>query len=214
MVVLAAALLAPQASWAHCDTMNGPVVTDAEVALETGDVTPVLKWVRTADEPEIREAFQRTLAVREKGDEARALAEQFFLETLVRVHRVSEGASYTGLKPAGTEVGAAIELADEALGTGSEEALVELVSQKAADGVRERFAKALEAKRQADDSVEAGREFVAAYVEFVHYARAVHEAAEHDKAHHHTDAVTDAHADHHDDAAPCNRQEITQGPEH
>ncbi len=42
---------------AHCDTMSGPVIQDAQLALQRGDVTPVLKWVKLADEAQIREAF-------------------------------------------------------------------------------------------------------------------------------------------------------------
>jgi len=34
----------PNISGAHCDTLEGPVVKAAKVALEKGDVTPVLKW--------------------------------------------------------------------------------------------------------------------------------------------------------------------------
>ena len=86
---------------AHCDTEDGPVVSDAKAALTSGDVTPVLKWVRPADEPEIRTAFATTLAVRGNGDASRKLADRWFFETLVRVHRAGEGAPYTGLKPAG-----------------------------------------------------------------------------------------------------------------
>ena len=36
----------PGVARAHCDTLDGPVVTTAKAALEKGDVTPLLKWVR------------------------------------------------------------------------------------------------------------------------------------------------------------------------
>ena len=77
---------------AHCDTMGGPVVADAKVALEKKDVTPALKWVNVKDEREIRELFTKTLKVRAHGSEARELADRYFFETLVRVHRAGEGA--------------------------------------------------------------------------------------------------------------------------
>jgi len=89
-------VLSPRPAHAHCDTLDGPVVKDARIALESKDVTPVLKWIRLDKEGEIREAFQRTLTVRPLGPEARALADRFFFETLVRVHREGEGAPYTG----------------------------------------------------------------------------------------------------------------------
>ena len=44
----------PTISRAHCDTLDGPVVTEAKVALEKGDVKPVLKWVKTENEDEIK----------------------------------------------------------------------------------------------------------------------------------------------------------------
>ena len=86
---------------AHCDTLDGPVVLTAKSALEKGDITPVLKWVRKTDEKEIQELFNKTLIVRKQGKEAGELADMYFFETLVRIHRAGEGAPYTGLKAAG-----------------------------------------------------------------------------------------------------------------
>ena len=70
-------LMIPGSSLAHCDTLEGPVVTDAKKALEKGDVNPVLKWVKKEQEGEIREAFKKTLAVRSKGPEAKELADMY-----------------------------------------------------------------------------------------------------------------------------------------
>ena len=162
--------LVPSRALAHCDTMDGPVVKDAQAALAKGDVTPVLRWVSADKEPEIHEAFQHAVAVRALGPEARKLADRFFFETLVRIHREGEGAPYTGLKPAGVEIEPAIAASDKALETGSVDALATMVTTEAEHGIRERFARAAEAKKHASDSVERGREYVAAYVEFMHYA--------------------------------------------
>ena len=165
----------PRLAIAHCDTLDGPVVTTARAALEKGDVTPVLKWVQKDDEAAIREAFQKTLAVRAKGPEAKALADMYFFETLVRIHRAGEGAPYTGLKP--TEPGVAVAGADKALETGSVDGLVKMMTEDVAEGVRMRFARALELEKHADEGVEKGREFVESYVDFVHYVEGLHEAA-------------------------------------
>src|SRR5512140_96345 len=96
-VALAGALgltLVPRAALAHCDTLDGPVVKDARAALESKDITPVLKWVRQDEEGDLREAFRHTLGVRAVGAEAQALADRFFFETLVRLHRAGEGEPY------------------------------------------------------------------------------------------------------------------------
>lgn len=174
---LGAALLLSPRAFGHCDTMDGPVVKAAQVALEKKDVTPVLMWIKKADEAEIKAAFTKTLAVRVKGTEARELADQFFFETLVRVHRAGEGAPFTGLKRAGTEVEPAIKQADIALETGSVDKVVTLVTDEAGLGVRQRFAEAREKKAHAEQNVDTGREFVAAYVEYIHYVEGLHKAA-------------------------------------
>jgi hypothetical protein len=174
VIATAVVLIAsPKDASAHCDTLNGPVVTAARIALQRGDVTPVLKWVKETEEPEVRTAFQRTLAVRGASAEARDLADLYFFETLVRLHRQGEGEPYTGLKPAST-IDPAIEGADQALATGSVNDLVTLVTERAAAGIRERFARAQAGQKHADESVAAGREYVTAYVEFIHYVEQLH----------------------------------------
>jgi hypothetical protein len=183
VALLAAMLASPPRAIAHCDTVDGPVVGDARAALEARDVTPVLKWVEAGKEAEVREAFRRALAVRLLGPEARTLADRFFFETLVRVHRQGEGAPYAGLKPAGTEVDPAIAASDRALDTGSVDSLVGMIALRAEEGLRERFARAAAAKAHADESVERGRAYVAAYVEFVHYAERLLQSATTDAGH-------------------------------
>ena len=172
----------PDIAVAHCDTLDGPVVETASQALEKGDITPVLKWVRKEDETEIKAQFDKTLAVRKQGKEARELADMYFFESLVRIHRAGEGAPYTGLKAAGT-VEPSVAAADKALESGSVDNLVKLVTEAAAKGIRERFDQTKEAKKHADESIEAGREFVEAYVGFTHYVERLHMDAERPSAH-------------------------------
>ncbi len=105
--------------FAHCDTMDGPVITEAKKSLETGDITPLLKWVRAEDEDLIRKTFDKALSVRKLSPEAAELADRLFFETLVRVHRAAEGAPFTGLKPEGTGISPAEAAADKALDEGS-----------------------------------------------------------------------------------------------
>ena len=179
---------------AHCDTMDGPVVVAARLALEKGDVTPVLQWVRPADEKEIRELFGKTVTVRQKGADARELADRYFFETLVRVHRAGEGAPYTGLVPAGTPVEPVIALTDQALAAGDADRLANAMAGHVDEGIRRRFTRAAEARKRADESVAKGREFVAAYVELTHYVERLHRDATTDAAHAAGEATPAAHA--------------------
>lgn len=169
--------------YAHCDTLDGPVVAAARKALTSGDVTPVLKWVADDDEQMIRSAFQKTLEVRQLGTQARDLADMYFFETLVRIHRAGEGAPYTGLK-LGTNIDPAVALADKALESGSVDKLVNILSDATAKGIRERFHRALKAKKHADESVAAGREFVESYVIFTHYVEGLHSMIKGASEHH------------------------------
>jgi hypothetical protein len=165
------------AAWAHCDGLDGPVVTAARHALEAEDVDRVLIWVRAEDEAEIRAAFSQTLSVRQLGPEAQALADRYFFETLVRIHREGEGAPYTGLKPAGRDLGPAIPAADRAIEMGSDEALAQLLTGEMVDGLRTHFQKVMASSAFPPGDVSAGREYIEAYVSFIHYVESVHESA-------------------------------------
>lgn len=165
--------------WAfgHCDGMDGPVVTLAKRALESGNVNLVLPWVQEKDEPEVRKTFEHAMSVRKLDSAARELADRFFFETLVRLHRAGEGAPYTGLKPAGRDLGPAIPAADKALEDGSVEAVVKLVTDAVAGGIRRHFKAAMSKKRFAPDDVKAGRGYVEAYVPYIHYVERLFETA-------------------------------------
>ena len=185
-------LLLPARLLAHCDSVGGPVAADVRAALAAGDPAAVLKWVGPSKEAELREAFARTLSVRKAGDDARALADTWFLETAVRLHRSSEGAPYTGLKPAGGEP-AFIAKVEGALDAGSIDEFARLVGEHASAGVKARFATALSARREAGKGVAEGRAWVAAYVDLIHYVEAVVGAVHAEAGHAHAPAP--AHAD-------------------
>jgi len=176
-VILAALVfLGAQQAFAHCDGMDGPVVKAALKALETGNVNLVLIWVRKNDEGEVKNAFQKTLAVRKLGLQARELSDMYFFETLVRVHRAAEGEPYTGLKPAGRDLGPAIPTADKAIESGKVEPLLKLLTESMQTEVREKFKQAMAKKKYRADDIDAGRAYVEAYVPFVRYVEAIYEA--------------------------------------
>ena len=177
-LAIAAGLLicAPDLAFAHCDGLDGPVVKAAQKALDTRTVANVLIWVQPADEPEIRAAFEEALAVRALGGRAKELADRYFFETVVRVHRAGEGAAYTGLKPAGRDLGPAIPAADRALDTRSLDPVLTLLSRTMAERLRAQFEHVVHAGSFQSGDVAAGREYVKAYVEFIHYVERLHEA--------------------------------------
>lgn len=156
---------------AHCDTLDGPVIQDARKALESKDITPILKWVKQKDEKAVRTSFAKALSA--KGKKIADAAENQFFATLVKIHRAGEGAPFTGLKPAG-EVEPAIAEADKALANGSSDALVKLVTDDVVAGIRKRYEHAAATYKHKDESVEQGREFVEAYVAFTHYVERLH----------------------------------------
>ena len=126
--IFSIAFLAPDSAFAHCDSLDGPVVKAAQKALDTQNVDMVLVWGRPEDETEIRTAFNKTLTVRTLGQMAKELADRYFYETVVRLHRAGEGAPYTGLKPAGRDLGPAIPAADQAIESRSLSSLEKLLA--------------------------------------------------------------------------------------
>lgn len=163
---------------AHCDTINGPVAADARAALAKQDVTPVLKWVPASDETAVRAEFEKALSSRcDTCPYPREAAELAFIEEVVKRHRHAEGESFTGLKPAGA-VDPEVKMADLALQTGQIDPLIEDLSLHVAGLLRERFARVTAAKAASETSVEAGRAYVAAYVEYVRSVEALHNLLE------------------------------------
>lgn len=156
--------------FAHCDTMDGPVVKDAKIAIEKNNVNYVLKWVGAKDEQEIREAFNLAMKVRPLSADARLLADTYFFETLVRVHRAGEGMAFTGVKPSGTPIDEKILAADKAIESGSLSSLEKMVPENQRPELRERFKKVESLKNFDVNNVKAGREYIEAYVQFFHFA--------------------------------------------
>jgi hypothetical protein len=184
--VLLALLIMPNSASAHCDSLDGPVVKAAEQAIAAGEVERVLMWVRPEDEDEIRAAFRRTLEVRRPGGPAQELADRWFFETLVRVHRAGEGAPYTGLKPAGYEPPGGIAAADRALAVGEVEPLLTGVTDAVAQELQHRFERVHALSDHDPADVEAGRRYVHAYVEYIHFVEALHDLLQgHGEAHMH-----------------------------
>ena len=154
---------------AHCDTMEGPVVKASQKAIETGNINYALIWVQAKDEKEIKNLFEKVLRVRKLNDEAKELADMYFFETVVRVHRMGEGEPYTGIKPAGYKPEEGIEAADVAIEKNSLAKILAQIPKEKDEDVRKLFSD-LQSKMNYDvNDLISGRAYVAAYVHFIHY---------------------------------------------
>src|SRR3990170_6914197 len=158
----------------HCDTLDGPVVMAAQAALEKKDVGLTLPFAPKAAEDEIRKTFDRTLAVRTQGKEAREVADYWFFETAVRLHRTGEGAPYTGLKPAGLDEGPVVPRAERALELGDAAEVTEFLSQTIQEELRYRLEHALSLKDYSKNDVKAARDYVEAMLGFILYSHGLY----------------------------------------
>ena len=171
---------------AHCDSMEGPVVKASQKALETGNINYVLVWVRAEDEPEIKAMFDKVNRVRTLSPESKDLADMYFFETVVRVHRMGEGVGYTGLKPVGYKPEEGIEAADAAIEKNSVENILGHLDEKYHSKVKELFYH-LQSKKNYDvNDIKAGRAYVETYVHFIHYVEGLFNGKD----------VNDAHNEH------------------
>lgn len=175
---------------AHCDGVDGPVATAAQRAIETGNVNLALPYAPASAEAEIVAKFQEARRVRTRGRDARVLADSAFIETVVRLHRIGEGASYNGLRPAGVDYGPMIPAAEQALQSGDVGAVRTILIEEINHGLAQRLAhvqalRAVTVEPRDHDGVAAARERVSAELEFITYAEGLRQALSGAAAEHH-----------------------------
>ena len=167
---------------AHCDSYDGPTIKDAIKALETNNVNLVLKWISTEQEEEIIPLFNKTYSLKSGDKEVYAIVEKYFFETLVRLHRETEGAPYTGLKPAGTTK-PIIQLSDQAIESKNIDDFLVKLYNHLGRVIKEKYEKLAALDKVKNDSPEKGREYVEVYVDFTHTIEAVHDITEQNGGH-------------------------------
>ena len=168
--ILALWILSANVAYAHCDTMDGPLVADARKALVQNNVNYALKWISAANESEIRDVFSLVMKVKGLSPEAEELSEKYFFDTLVRIHRAGEGVPFTGVKPSGTPIDEKVLAADKSIETGDLTPLKGMISKDDMPELTERFEKVMSLKNFDVNNVEAGREYIEAYVQFFKFA--------------------------------------------
>lgn len=172
----------------HCDSLDGPVVVAAQQALEAGRVERILPFVPADAEAEVKSAFERTIAIRGMGPEVAELADRWFFENVVRLHRAGEGAPYTGVKPAGLSHGPVIPVAERAIETGTGDELSAMLSNIVADQVKLRLDHVMQLKAHAGAGVAEAREYVEALLGLQVWSHKLYLAAlasAHGGEHHH-----------------------------
>ena len=167
---------------AHCDSFDGPVIKDALTALKQNNVELVLKWVEPQHEKEITDKFNQTLRLKGKNKEINDVLETSFLETLVRLHREGEGAPYTGLKPEGSTT-KLVQMADNSLAKKDVNEVINIVTSHLKEVLQDKYTKAIELSKTKENSVDEGRAYVEAYVEYTHTLEAIEHILHGDFAH-------------------------------
>lgn len=161
----------------HCDSLDGPVVRAARNALDAGNVDIVLPFVPEAGEAEVTRAFAAVMLARQGGPACRELADQHFFETVVRLHRAGEGAPYTGLKPAGLDVGPVIPVAEHAIEHDTATELLEVLCSAIRCELASRFVRLMALRERRGDSVADARAYVSAMLGLQVWAQGVCSAA-------------------------------------
>lgn len=167
LLLVFALMLTSLSGFAHCDSYDGPVIKDALKALDQNNVQLVLKWIEPQQEKEIISLFDKTYSLKNGDKEVYSIVEKHFLETLVRLHRETEGEPYTGLKPAGS-VSPLVAMADNSIANNSVEEVITTVTTHMEKVLRERYAKVAKLSKTKDNSVAEGRAYVEAYVQYTH----------------------------------------------
>ena len=179
--------------FAHCDAVDGPVAKAASKALETGNVLPVLAYAPASAEAEIKQSFELARQVRTLNSDAQKLADQSFMETVIRLHRAGEGAPYTGLKAAGQDYGPVIPAADETVESGKLDKVLVALQKEIEHTLQQRLAHVQELQKKtpaepaSEEEVKHVRERISAELGFVTLAESIRQAASGKAMEHHPD---------------------------
>lgn len=196
--ILAISLTASLLASAHCDTLSGPVLSAARNALDSGNVNLVLVWVQPKDEAKVRDAFELARQNRQaEGIDGKST--HAFFETLVRVHREGEGATFEGIKAADTDVGPAVPAAERTLELNDIEGLDAMLHERMKQEILAQHRSVVEKKKYDPNDLVKGRAYVGAYVNYMHYVEGLYQAATNTSPHGHepaTGAATMGHDDH------------------
>ncbi len=153
--------------FANCDRELGPIVITAKKAIKSGDVSPLLKWTKPKYEQQIRTAFAQDQKVRTLSPEAKIVADNYFLNTAVRLHMAGEGQGFHGIKPgfgAKPLIGA-----NEALNNQDIDKLILKYEKDLAVQLRAKYDAVMSLDKTKDINLKDGRAWVVNYAHYLHY---------------------------------------------
>jgi len=192
LIILSLLILSTNVTFAHCDTMDGPVIKDAKIAIEKNNINYIFKWIQPQDENELKNAFLLAMKVRILNADAMILADTYLFETLVRLHRSGEGVPFIGVKPSGSPIDEKILAADKSIELGNLSPLDGHVRNELIPELEKRFNKVMSLKEYDVNNITAGRAYVEAYVQFFKFAEGeeenhnmVHQAGSSNSGHQH-----------------------------
>ena len=114
------------------------------------------------------------MKIRGKGENVKEIADLWFFETVVRLHREGEGAPYTGLKPASDE-GPVIPIVEQAIEDDDPTDLEDFLAGELNEEIEERLNNLISLKDYDEDDVPAAREYIEAMFEFTLYSHHLYE---------------------------------------
>lgn len=162
----------------HCDRMDGLVVKSAEEALEMENINYVLPFIKEKYGDELKDAFERTLVVRELSGDAAELADYWFFETAVRLHLKGRGISYSGLKPAHINGEPIIIMADQAVKSENLNDLMSFILSSIREDVEARYDDVLSKKDYDINDIDDARDYADAMLNFFSYLQTLIEFME------------------------------------
>lgn len=163
---------------AHCDGIDGPVVMAAKKSIEENNVNYVLAWIKPEYEQEIRATYLQVMDIRNQNEETKKITDYYFFETVVRLHRLGEGEPYTGLKPSGTKVDKGIVLADQSIADHNLDELEASMINEVKKSLDDKYQVVMQKSNYDPNDIGAAREYVEAYVQFIHFSEKMFEASE------------------------------------
>ena len=162
----------------HCDRMDGLVVKSAEEALEMENINYVLPFIKEKYGDELKDAFERTLVVRELSGDAAELADYWFFETAVRLHLKGRGISYSGLTPAHINGEPIIIMADQAVKSENLNDLMNFILSSIREDVEARYDDVMSKKDYDINDIDDARDYADAMLNFFSYLQTLIEFME------------------------------------